>query len=113
VASVDRKKGAEDDFDEEEEAMLQNIPFVCIICEEDYKAPVTTRCGHYFCERCALQRYRKDPSCAACGAGTGGVFNSAKRLQKLLEKKRERAEKRRQQAIADGEEVSGDEGGEE
>ena len=68
-----------------------------------------TRCGHYFCEPCALQRYRRDPSCAACGAGTGGVFNSAKRLKKLLEKKRERAARRREAAIAAGEEVSDDE----
>jgi RING finger protein 113A len=37
-----------------------------------------------------LKRYRKDPNCAACGSGTNGVFNSAKRLKKLLEKKRER-----------------------
>lgn len=112
VASADRKAttGGEQEFDADEEAMLQGIPFVCIICEEDYKSPVVTRCGHYFCESCALQRYRKDPSCAACGAGTSGVFNSAKRLQKLLEKKRYRAEKRRQQAIEDGEEVGSEEG---
>ncbi|MBE3044419.1 hypothetical protein IMZ48_17995, partial [Candidatus Bathyarchaeota archaeon] len=44
-----------------------------------------TRCGHYFCEGCALKRYRKEPGCAACGAGTNGVFNSATRLNKLLE----------------------------
>jgi RING finger protein 113A len=118
VASADRKlnggreEGEGDggeERDEEEAAMLENIPFACIICRGPYKAPVVTRCGHYFCEGCALKRYRKDPSCAACGAGTNGVFNAAKRLQKLLDKKRERAARKRQEAIEAGEEVSEEE----
>ncbi|KAM3566361.1 hypothetical protein ARSEF4850_000684 [Beauveria asiatica] len=88
----------------DEEAMLERIPFKCIICEGDYREPVVTRCGHYFCEPCALQRYRKDPACAACGAGTNGVFNSAKKLKKLLEKKRDRAEKKKQQTEGEEEE---------
>ncbi|KAK2742616.1 RNA-splicing factor [Onygenales sp. PD_40] len=109
VASANRNNGAGgQDEDDEEEAMLKNIPFACIICEQAYKHPVITKCGHYFCEACALKRYRKDPSCAACGSGTNGVFNSASKLNKLLEKKRERAEKRRQAAIEAGEEVSSD-----
>ncbi|KAH6628685.1 hypothetical protein F5144DRAFT_594635 [Chaetomium tenue] len=110
VASADRKLAGEEDGgdgDEEEAAMLEGIPFACIICLESYKAPVVTRCGHYFCEACALKRYRKDPSCAACGAGTNGVFNAAKRLQKLLDKKRERAARKRQEAIEAGEERAG------
>lgn len=90
--------------------MLENIPFVCLICRGPYKAPVVTKCGHYFCEACALKRYRKDPGCAACGSGTNGVFNAAKRLQKLLDKKRERAARKRQEAIEAGEEVSEEEG---
>ncbi|KAG6367909.1 hypothetical protein INS49_002108 [Diaporthe citri] len=90
VASIDGKK-AEEEQESDEEAFLESIPFVCIICKESYKEPIVTRCGHYFCEPCALKRYRKDPACAACGAGTNGVFNSAKRLEKLLERKRERA----------------------
>jgi RING finger protein 113A len=91
---------------EDDDATLEGIPFACIICKDKYKDPVVTKCGHYFCESCALKRYRKDPSCAACGAGTGGVFNVAKGLKKLLDKKREKAAKRRQKAIEAGEEVS-------
>lgn len=120
VASADRKlnggvdgerDGGEGNEDEEEAAMLEGIPFACIICRGAYKAPVVTRCGHYFCEGCALKRYRRDPSCAACGAGTNGVFNAAKRLQKLLDRKRERAARKRQEAIEAGEEVSEEEEG--
>lgn len=113
VASANKKKvaGADDDDDDEEEAMLENIPFACIICQEPYKSPVVTRCGHYFCEPCALKRYRRDPKCAACGSSTNGVFNSASRLKKLLERKREREARKRQEAIEAGEEVSDEEEG--
>ncbi|RMZ83816.1 hypothetical protein DV738_g1029, partial [Chaetothyriales sp. CBS 135597] len=97
VASANRGgSGAADTNDDE--ALYESIPFVCIICKENYKYPIVTKCGHYFCEACALKRYKKDPSCAACGAGTGGVFNVAKKLNKLLEKKRERAKEKEEQA---------------
>ena len=111
VGGKGKKKPSQplDDSEEEEDALLENIPFACIICKEPYKNPIVTKCGHYFCEACALQRYRKSPSCAACGAGTGGVFNGAKQLKKLLEKKRERAKRKREKAIEDGEEVSDEE----
>jgi RING finger protein 113A len=91
VASANRSGtvGEED----EDDAFLESIPFACIICKEPYTNPVVTKCGHYFCESCALQRYRKNPSCAACGAGTGGVFNVAKKLNRLLDKRRRNGER--------------------
>ncbi|RYP44450.1 hypothetical protein DL768_009071 [Monosporascus sp. mg162] len=98
-----------DSPDEADEAALEKIPFACIICRSSYKEPIVTRCGHYFCLPCALQRYRKDPSCAACGAGTGGVFNTAKTLNKLLERKRERQARKREMAIEAGEALPDDE----
>lgn len=109
VASANRSKAKADDDDDDDEAILERIPFACIICRESYKEPIITRCGHYFCLPCALQRYKRDPSCAACGTGTNGVFNSATRLKKLLEKKRERVARKRQEAIERGEEVSEEE----
>lgn len=108
VASANRDS-KEDGDDAEEEELLKKIPFACIICEQPYREPIVTRCGHYFCEPCALKRYRKDPSCASCGASTNGVFNSSKRLKKLLERKRERAAKRRQEAKEAEEDVSDEE----
>jgi RING finger protein 113A len=59
----------------------EDIPFACVICKGPYKYPIVTGCGHYFCEPCALKRYKKDPTCAICGAGTGGVFNTARKLK--------------------------------
>lgn len=113
VASLSKRGDQPEDDEDDDDEMLENIPFACIICKTSYKNPIVTKCNHYFCESCALQRYRKNPSCAACGAGTGGVFNTAKKLNQLLERKRERARKRREQALENGEEVDEDEGGDE
>ncbi|TKA77708.1 hypothetical protein B0A49_02240 [Cryomyces minteri] len=114
VASANRAANmGEDDINEKEEKMLENIPFACIICKQPYKSPVVTKCGHYFCESCALKRYksgkRDEKGCAACGSDTHGVFNVAKNLKKLLEKKKERAEKRKEKAREEGLGVSEDE----
>ncbi|KAK4502864.1 hypothetical protein PRZ48_006290 [Zasmidium cellare] len=104
-----KSKDAKDDMDEEEK-MLQEIPFACIICKESYKNPVVTKCGHYFCEKCAMGRYMKEKkkTCAACGADTNGSFGMAKKLKDLLDKKRKRAEERKSKAREAGEEVSDD-----
>ncbi|KAI9691533.1 MAG: RNA-splicing factor [Bathelium mastoideum] len=102
-----RKQKVEPEDPDEE--MLKKIPFACIICKRPYDHPVVTRCNHYFCEECAIKRYRKDPSCAACGAGTSGVFNGAKNLKKLLERKKERRERRKEQAEKEGRELSDEE----
>ena len=103
------KKKSKPEPDDPDEEMLKKIPFACIICKRPYGHPIVTRCSHYFCEECAIKRYRKDPSCAACGAGTGGVFNGAKNLNKILARKKERREKRREQAEKEGRELSDDE----
>jgi RING finger protein 113A len=103
IANANRDKAADGD---DEDAVLENIPFACIFCKASYRELVVTKCGHYFSEPCAHRQYRKDLSCAACGAGTNGVFNSAKRLTKLPDKQQERAARRRQEAIEAGEEVS-------
>jgi RING finger protein 113A len=97
-----------DDGLDEESKLLESIPFKCIICKGDYKTPIVTKCGHYFCERCAMTRYMKEKkrTCANCGADTNGTFNVAKKLKELLEKKRRRAEERRQKRIEAGEDVS-------
>ena len=84
VASVGAKRG--EAANDEEDAVPEDIPFACIICKEPYKYPIVTRCGHYFCEKCALDRYKRDPNCAACGTGTNGIFNSAKKLARQIEK---------------------------
>ncbi|KAI1260400.1 hypothetical protein F5Y18DRAFT_256825 [Xylariaceae sp. FL1019] len=106
VASANRDAKGDDDDDD---SALKDIPFACIICKGPYKEPIVTRCGHYFCLPCALQRYRKEPGCAACGSGTNGVFNTAKDLKKQLERKKKRQEIKRQKAIEAGEEIPDEE----
>jgi RING finger protein 113A len=38
---------------------------------------VKTDCGHYFCEKCALEHDRKNQRCAVCEKDTRGMFNTA------------------------------------
>merc|ERR1719273_2534233 len=61
-----------------------NLPFKCIICKNTFTDPVVTKCKHYFCEKCALEQYRKTQRCYACRAQTGGVFNPAKDIIEKL-----------------------------
>jgi len=88
-------KPKDTDLDDEEK-LLRDIPFKCIICKGDYKMPMVTKCGHYFCEKCCMTRYMKEKKkgCAQCGADTHGSFGVAKKLKALLEKKKVREEER-------------------
>lgn len=91
-------KKQEDDADDDDEwKELKDIPFACVICKKDYKLPIVTKCAHYFCESCAIARYRKNPGCAICGKRTDGVFNVAKGLRKKLDRKKEREEERKKE----------------
>jgi len=67
-----------------------DFPFKCFICRESFKAPVVTKCKHYFCERCALSQYKKSKRCFVCNQQTMGVFNPAKDLQAKLAKQAEK-----------------------
>ena len=64
------------DSDEEE------LPFACLICRESFKNPIVTKCKHYFCEKCALQHFKKSSRCFVCDEQTAGVFNTAKDIIK-------------------------------
>ncbi|KAJ1678290.1 RNA-splicing factor [Spiromyces aspiralis] len=68
----------------------EELPFACLICRKEFVSPVETKCGHYFCEACALKHYRKTPKCFACGAPTSGIFMPAKKLIAKLEQKHAR-----------------------
>ncbi len=63
----------------------EDLPFKCFLCKESFIAPVVTKCKHYFCEKCALDHYRKSQRCFACGRQTNGVFNPAKDIIAKLE----------------------------
>ena len=65
------------------------MPFKCLICRKSYKKPVKTKCNHYFCEVCAIGHFKKSTSCFVCGVPTGGIFNQAKEIIKMLETKKD------------------------
>lgn len=72
-----------------------NIPFACAICRQGFVSPIQTKCKHYFCERCALQRFKKNMKCFICGENTYGAFSSvpARIKERMQEKYQEALEK--------------------
>ena len=70
----------------------EEFPHACFICRNGFRDPVVTRCGHFFCLRCAMAHNLKGPQCAACGGNTRGIFNEAKGLKRhlALQKMKER-----------------------
>lgn len=63
----------------------EELPWACHICRKEFTRPVVTRCGHYFCRKCAMERYTGGKSsCEVCGKHTNGVFTAARRIEELL-----------------------------
>ena len=46
-----------------------------------------TKCGHYFCEGCALKHYQTSRRCFVCAEQTSGIFNQAKEIQEKIASK--------------------------
>jgi len=74
----------------------ESLPFKCFICRKSFVDPIVTKCKHYFCEKCALDNYKKSTRCYICAVQTNGVFNPAKELIARISQS------------ADGEEVGND-----
>ena len=64
-----------------------DLPHKCVICRKTFTSPIVTRCKHYFCEKCALENYKKSQRCYACGKQTNGMFNPAKDMVARMEKR--------------------------
>jgi len=84
----------------------EEMPFACHICREPFTDPVVTKCGHFFCERCAFDHHKKSKKCAICGELTGGVFNEATKLITFLKKHAEK-EKEKEKEAAEKEKGTG------
>lgn len=63
----------------DEESVEENFE-KCGICGKEIVEGVVTLCGHLFCEKCALERYSNDKTCAVCHKNTKGMFNNAKNV---------------------------------
>lgn len=81
--------GTEDSTKYEISSDEDDLPFKCFICRESFKEPVMTKCNHYFCEKCALDNYKKSTRCYVCGVQTYGFFKPAKQLAAKLAAARE------------------------
>ncbi|CAL1542888.1 unnamed protein product [Lymnaea stagnalis] len=78
--------GQKDEQNYEISSDEEDFPFKCFICRNSFKDPVVTKCKHYYCEKCALEHYKKSKRCFVCSEPTGGIFNPAKELMSKLEK---------------------------
>ncbi|XP_034947526.1 E3 ubiquitin-protein ligase RNF113A [Chelonus insularis] len=82
---LERDAGAADSGDEDDkkyeiDSDEDNLPFKCFICRGSFVDPIVTKCKHYFCEKCALNHFKKSTRCFICNVQTNGVFNPAKLL---------------------------------
>lgn len=88
IAKANRKEYEADSDDDDKKYEInsdeEDLPFKCLICRKSFEDPVMTKCQHYFCEKCALERYRKSTRCFVCNAQTSGVFNPATKLVQKL-----------------------------
>ncbi|KAJ8967420.1 hypothetical protein NQ314_002927 [Rhamnusium bicolor] len=75
------KYGEESDDDTKYEIHSdeEELPFKCVICRGSFVDPVVSKCKHYFCEKCALERFKKTTRCFVCNAPIT-VFNPANNL---------------------------------
>ena len=92
--------GADDDDDDKykiSDSDDDDLPFKCFICKDSFASPIVTKCKHYFCEKCALDQYKKSQRCFACGQQTGGVFNPAKDIIEKMKKAENEAAVRNEQ----------------
>ncbi|KAI8921059.1 hypothetical protein DFJ77DRAFT_426350 [Powellomyces hirtus] len=85
---------SDNENDEEEEGSDDDLPFACVICRNEFKDPIVTRCNHYFCESCALKQHAKSVKCFICGTATQGLFKPANDLQAKIKAKKKRTEER-------------------
>lgn len=79
---MESTKRGQDDSDENWEIPddEEHLPFKCLICRESFVDPVITKCRHYFCEKCALEQFKKNKRCYVCSENTMGVFQPAKEI---------------------------------
>ena len=88
----DDRKVAEGDDDDDKYAIdsdEEDLPFACFICRDDFKNPVVTVCGHYFCSDCAMEGTQNTGNkCPICNKQTFGVFNRAHKLLKKIASKK-------------------------
>ena len=89
--NAQQKRGGEEEnyeIDSSDDDDNGDLPFACFICKEPFTNPVVTKCGHYFCEDCALRQEKKTRRCFVCNDPTGGIFNPPRVLLEKLKKRR-------------------------
>ncbi|KAJ3159260.1 hypothetical protein HDU86_001863 [Geranomyces michiganensis] len=85
---------SDDEGEDDGSGSDDDLPFACVICRNEFKDPIVTKCGHYFCESCALKQHSKSVKCFICGAATQGLFKPATDIQAKITAKKKRIAER-------------------
>lgn len=89
----------------ESESSDDDVPKECPACDQAWEnctsVPITTVCGHYFCEDCAMSNFARSTLCMTCNANTNGIFNSCDALEAKLKKKKAEKEAAKKRANPD------------
>ena len=59
----------------------ETLPYRCVLCKKDYNFPVRTNCGHIFCQKCFMARFKRKKECAICGKDTFGACQPIRALE--------------------------------
>lgn len=78
-------RDSDDDTKYEIHSDEEELPFKCVICRGSFVDPVVSKCKHYFCEKCALERFKKNKKCFICNTLIVS-FNPANNLIARLKK---------------------------
>ncbi|XP_064617598.1 E3 ubiquitin-protein ligase RNF113A-like [Liolophura sinensis] len=95
--------GKNDDENYEISSDEEDLPFACFLCRKPFKDPVVTKCQHYFCEKCALDHYKKSKRCFVCNQQTNGIFNPAKELMAKMAHRSTKSTESGDEAAGEGE----------
>jgi ribosomal protein L34E len=87
--SNEEEESNDDDYEhsshDDNEEHQHELSSKCGICGNELVEPIVTLCEHYFCEKCAIDQYKKTNKCKICGKNTKGVFNSAENVIKRIQ----------------------------
>ena len=90
--------------DEENYEILSDTddPSLCKICSKSIDNPMSTKCGHIFCEKCILKHIKSKAICPECKEPTNGILNdAAKILNDKIRKRNESKSAREKQRLKD------------
>ena len=72
----------------------EKISSICKICNMEMKEPVSVSCGHIFCEKCIIGKFKENKKkCIICNKVLNGIFNNANKIIEHIKNLQNKSEK--------------------